>query len=475
MNEIASAKTDRLKSLLDGFAPDLFINDPEIMESYALDRTKGYYGLPLAIARPRSAQELSEIVTRCARLKIGIVPQGGLTGLVGAGVSDPDQPELVVRLDRMNAIRSIDTIGFAMVVEAGCVLETAKQAAEDQDCLLPITFGAQGSCQIGGNVATNAGGFNVLRYGMTRDLVLGLEVVLPDGRIWNGLRVLHKDNRGYDLKQLFIGSEGTLGIVTAISLKLFPKPTQVETALIGLNSVSDAMALYALARRSCSDLMSAFEIMFRQGLELGLTHRPELSDPLDTPCPVYVLMELSGGGNIDLRALLEGCLEDSGELLLDGVIAMSHAQAEKLWACREAMVEAQSAHGPYYRTDVSVAIADIPAFLDSALDALSQSLPDGQPIAYGHIGDGNIHLNVVPPHDWDLAKRKQLFADAEQVIFGVVDQYHGSISAEHGIGRSKKRAFQKRVDPVSLDLMRRIKTVLDPDELLSRGRIFDIE
>lgn len=211
MNEIASAKTDRLKSLLDGFAPDLFINDPEIMESYALDRTKGYYGLPLAIARPRSAQELSEIVTRCARLKIGIVPQGGLTGLVGAGVSDPDQPELVVRLDRMNAIRSIDTIGFAMVVEAGCVLETAKQAAEDQDCLLPITFGAQGSCQIGGNVATNAGGFNVLRYGMTRDLVLGLEVVLPDGRIWNGLRVLHKDNRGYDLKQLFIGSEGDSG------------------------------------------------------------------------------------------------------------------------------------------------------------------------------------------------------------------------------------------------------------------------
>lgn len=215
--------------------------------------------------------------------------------------------------------------------------------------------------------------------------------------------------------------------------------------------------------------------MFRQGLELGMAHRCDQTDPLETPCPVYVLMELSGGGNIDLRAILENCLENSGDLLLDGVVAMSRAQAEKLWACREAMVEAQSAHGPYYRTDVSVAIADIPSFLESAFETLAQSLPDGRPIAYGHVGDGNIHLNVVPPDDWDLAKRKQLFAAAEDLIFGLVDRYHGSISAEHGICCSKKRAFQQLIDPVSLDLMRQIKRVIDPNTLFSRGRIFDLD
>lgn len=342
----ASTRTATADALLAGFDADLYVTDPDIITSYARDRTGAYVGIPLAVARPRSAQELSAIMIRCAELGVGVVPQGGLTGLVGAAVSDPDQPELVVLLDRMNAIRLIDTVGFAMVVEAGCVLETAKQAAEEQDCLLPITFGAQGSCRIGGNVATNAGGFNVLRYGMTRDLVLGLEVVLPDGRIWNGLRTLRKDNRGYDLKQLFIGAEGTLGIVTAVALKLFPKPTQVETALVGLQTVEDAMALYAMARRSCSDLLSAFEIMLRPGLERGLAHRPELTDPLETPCPVYILMELAGGGGVDLRALLENCLADAGELLMDGVIAMSKAQTERLWSCREAMVEAQSRSGP---------------------------------------------------------------------------------------------------------------------------------
>lgn len=462
-----------LADLTAGFAPDLFVTDPDIMASYARDRTGGYFGMPLVVARPRSTAELSALMLRCADLNLGVVPQGGLTGLVGAGVSHPDQPEVVVLMDRMTAIRAIDTIGFAMVVEAGCVLETAKQAAEAQDCLLPITFGAQGSCRIGGNVATNAGGFNVLRYGMTRDLVLGLEVVLPDGRIWNGLRTLRKDNRGYDLKQLFIGSEGTLGIVTAVALKLFPKPTQVETALIGLNSVTEAMALYAKARRSCCDLLSAFEIILRPGLELALATRPGLKDPLETVCPVYILMELAGGGALDLRAVLENCIEDAGALICDGVIAMSKAQAAALWAYRETMVEGQSTGGAYYRTDVSVPIADIPAFLERALAVLQQSLPEGRAIAYGHVGDGNIHLNVVPPADWTPEQRHALFAQAEQLIFTTVDQFDGSLSAEHGIGRSKKRAFLDRVDPVTLDLFQQIKAVFDPNTRLSKGRIFD--
>jgi len=410
---------------------------------------------------------------RCGELGLGVVPQGGLTGLVGAAVSGAVEPEVVVLLDRMSAVRSVDPVGYAMVVEAGCILETAKQAADAQDCLLPITFGAQGSARIGGNVSTNAGGFNVLRYGMTRDLVLGLEVVLPDGRIWNGLRTLRKDNRGYDLKQLFIGAEGTLGIVTAAALKLFPKPTQVETAWLGLRSVEDAMTLYAKARRSCSDLLSAFELIMRDGLVLGLAHRSELADPLDQPCPVYVLMELAAGGAVDLRHVLETCLEDAGELLIDGTIAASRAQADRLWSCREAMVEAQSRDGAYYRTDVSVPITAIPAFLAAALADLEAFLPDGRPIAYGHIGDGNIHLNVVPPADWSTDQRQALFRRAEDLIFGALDRFGGSISAEHGVGRSKKRAFLERVDPVTLDLLKTLKNAIDPSHRMSKGRIFD--
>ena len=465
---------DPAAALRAGFAADLFTTDPEITASFARDRTGAYFGMPAAVARPRSAAELAAVVMRCAALGIGIVPQGGLTGLVGAAVARADSPEVVVLLDRMSAIRAIDTVGFSMVVEAGCVLETAKRAAEAEDCLLPITFGAQGSCRIGGNVSTNAGGFNVLRYGMTRDLVLGLEVVLPDGRIWNGLRTLRKDNRGYDLKQLFIGAEGTLGIVTAAALKLFPKPTQIETALVGLGSVEDAMRLYAKARRSCSDLLSAFEIILRPGLELALAARTELGDPLATPCPVYILMELAATGTADLKAILEACLAEAGELLRDGTIAASRAQAERLWFYREAMVEAQSRGGSYFRTDVSVPIQAIPAFLAEVLERLAASLPDGRPITYGHVGDGNIHLNVVPPAAWPKDKREALFAEAEQLIFATVDRHGGSISAEHGIGRSKKRAFLERVDPVTLDLFRRIKGALDPQESLSKGRIFDL-
>ena len=458
----------------EGLPPDLFLSDPDLVAPLTRDRTGAYVGQPVAVVRPRSAAELAEVVRRCRSLGLGIVPQGGLTGLVGAAVSGDVEREVVVLLDRMCAVRSVDPVGFAMVVEAGCVLETAKRAADAQDMLLPITFGSEGSCRIGGVVATNAGGFNVLRYGMTRDLVLGLEVVLPDGRIWDGLRTLRKDNRGYDLKQLFVGAEGTLGIVTAAAFKLFPKPSRVETALVGLRSAEDAMALYARARRSCSDLLSAFELMTRDGVALALEHRPDLLDPLGEPCPVYVLMELAGSGAVDLPALLEGLFEAAGELIVDGTIAQSRAQADRLWLLREAMVAAQSRSGPYYRTDVSVPLAAIPAFLGAAFARLAADLPDGRPIAYGHVGDGNIHLNVVPPAPWPIERRREMFRAAEDVIFTTLDGFGGSISAEHGIGRSKKRAFLERVDPVTLDLLRAVKGVIDPQGTMSRGRIFDM-
>ena len=341
---------------------------------YSRDWSGDHYGRPLAVARPGSVDEMAALMRHCHAERIPVVPQGGLTGLVGAAVA-ADSGELVISLERLNSVRSVSAIDFAMVVEAGCILEDAKRAAEAQDCLLPITFGAQGSCRIGGNVATNAGGFNVLRYGMTRDLVLGLEVVLADGRVWNGLKVLRKDNRGYDLKQLFIGSEGTLGIVTAAAFKLFPRPTQVETALVGLRSVEDAMALYARARRDCSDLLTAFELILRGGIEIALAARPDFADPLSKPFPVYVLIEASAGGRIDLAGILQDFLAGAGDLVEDGVVASSRAQAERLWLYREVMVETQGRGGRYLRTDVSVPISRLADFVTDTLDALGKNHP----------------------------------------------------------------------------------------------------
>jgi len=460
-----------LAALAEALPPDLLLTAAEDLERYSRDWSGDHRGVPMAVARPRSTAELSNLMARCWERRIPFVPQGGLTGLVGAAVAEPDGRELVVSFERMAAVRSVNPLDFAMVVEAGCILEVAKRAAEEADCLLPITFGAQGSCRIGGNVATNAGGFNVLRYGMTRDLVLGLEVVLADGRVWNGLRTLRKDNRGYDLKQLFIGSEGTLGLVTAAALKLFPRPTQVETALVGLRSVEDAMAFFARARRACSDLLSAFELILRPGLDVALRSPAGLADPLGEPYPAYVLMELAASGSVDLRAILEVCLVASGDLVADGTIASSKAQSERLWLYREMMVEHQGRGGRYYRSDVSVPISRMAAFLGEAIAALEQALPEARAVAYGHVGDGNIHLNVVPPGGLDPEAVSALFRRAEAVIFGIVDRMDGSISAEHGIGRVKRGAFLERIDPVSLDLAEQLKHALDPDGLLSRGRI----
>ena len=374
---------------------------------------------------------------RCWEMSVPVVPQGGLTGLVGAAVAAPRGGEFVISLERLNAIRSVDPIDFTMIVEAGCVLETAKNGADDQDCLLPITFGAQGSCRIGGNIATNAGGINVLRYGMTRDLVLGLEVVLADGRIWNGLNVLRKENRGYDLKQLFIGSKGTLGIITAAALKLLPKPTQVETALIGLRSIEDAMAWYARARRVCGDLITAFELILRNGLEMALHARTDLLDPLRRRYPVNVLMDAATSAKIELKNLIASFLASAENIVEDDVIASSRAQAEHLWLFRETMFETQGRGGRYLRTDVSLPISKVAAFVGDSLDALRDRYPEALALAYGHVGDGNLHVNVIPPVGASPDPMEELFRGAVELIFNVVDRLNGSISC-----RARKRARQ---------------------------------
>jgi len=471
MNALLPLQERAIAALAAAMPADTLLTDEDAMERYSRDWSGDHYGRPLAVARPRSTDELGQLMKYCHEQQIHVVPQGGLTGLVGGAVPSYPGGEVVVSLERMNKVRSVNPIDFAMVVEAGCILEDAKRHAEAADCILPITFGAQGTCRIGGNVSTNAGGFNVLRYGMTRDLVLGLEVVLADGRIWNGLRTLRKDNRGYDLKQLFIGSEGTLGIVTAVALKVFPKPEQVETALVGLESVEAAMQLYARARRECSDLLTAFELILRGGIEIAINSRDDLPDPLSEAYPVYVLIEASAAGRVDLRALLEGFLADASDLVLDGVIASSKAQGDRLWLLREMMVEAQGRGGRYLRTDVSVPISSLAAFVSDTLDALAQKNPEAIAVTYGHVGDGNIHLNIVPPVGMPADRFDELFHATEEVIFDVVDKHGGSISAEHGIGRVKQAAFLKRADPLTLELSRRIKDAFDPKHLLSEGRI----
>ena len=470
MNELTPPGGPDLAALARALPDGVLLTDPDAMAAYGRDWSGDHRTRPLAVARPRSAAELSALMRHCYAARLPVVPQGGLTGLVGAAVP-ADGRELVVSLERMDRIRAIDPIDFAMVVEAGCVLETAKAAAEEADCILPLTFGAQGSCRIGGNVSTNAGGFNVLRYGMTRDLVLGLEVVLSDGRIWNGLKTLRKDNTGYDLKQLFIGAEGTLGIVTAAALKLFPRPSHVETALIGLGSVEDAMALYARARRSCSDLLVAFELILREALEITLAARSDFPDPIATVCPVYVLIEVAAGGSLDLRTLIENLLIGSDDLVRDGVVASSREQGRKLWQYREIMVEVQGGGEPYFRTDVSLPISKMPVFVAEMLAETGKSLPEGKIVTYGHVGDGNLHVNFIPPRGLERAPRAALFARAEQAIFSVLDRHGGSISAEHGIGRVKQSAFLARADPVKLALSAMLKDALDPRHILSNGRI----
>jgi FAD/FMN-containing dehydrogenase len=470
MNAFPPPDRAAVERLLVALPADLLLGDGDDVERFSHDWSGDHHGRPLAVARPRTTEDVSLILQHCHRLRIPVVPQGGLTGLVGAAVPT-DGAELVLSLERMTKVRRIDPLDFAMVVEAGCVLEVAKQAAEAAGCILPITFGAQGSCRIGGNVATNAGGFNVLRYGMTRDLVLGLEVVLADGRVWNGLKLLRKDNRGYDLKQIFIGSEGTLGVITAAALKLFPRPEQVETALVALASVAEAVAFYAHVRSACSDLATAFELLMRRTIEVSLAADERLADPFSTPFPVYVLLELSCGAGIDLRAVLEGALVSAGDRLLDAVIASSQDQAARLWRLRETMVEKQGGGDTYFRSDVSLPISQIPAFVAALEPVLAARFPQSGVNIYGHIGDGNLHINVIPPRGLPPDQKAALFHEAESALFGVLDQFGGSISAEHGIGRTKRPAFLERVDAVSLDLMLALKAGLDPDGVLSSGRL----
>jgi len=423
------------------------------------------------IVAPASTEDVSEIVKICAAEKIAITPQGGNTGLVGGQI--PFGSEILLSMKRMKKVRDISPLDNTMIVDAGVTLLEAQDAAEKVGRLFPLSIGSEGSCQLGGVISTNAGGVNVLRYGNMRDLVLGIEVVTPTGEIWQNLKRLRKDNTGYDLKQLFIGGEGTLGIVTGAVLKLFPRPNEMVTAFAGVPSAEAAVALLSHAQQATGGLASSFELMSRQCLDLLIKNIPGARDPLDDQHQWYVLMEFSSVGSGALRGIIENVLAGAIEknVAADATIAENETQAKVLWHMRHSMSDAINHEGLGARHDVSVPIADIPDFLVQADIAVKKIAPAARIVAFGHIGDGNIHYDIVPAEGDGKNALDDLRPDIETSVYDVIGKFNGSISAEHGIGRHKKDSIAKRKSPVELAMMRAVKKALDPQGIMNPGKM----
>ena len=434
------------------------------LDAFETDWRRRYVGKALAVARPASTEEVAVVVKLCAEHGVVIVPQGGNTGLVGGATPDDSGRQLVLCTSRLQRIRALDTANLTLTVEAGCVLQNVQQAAADAGLLFPLSLSAEGSCTIGGNLASNAGGTQVLRYGNARELCLGLEVVTAQGEIWSGLSGLRKDNTGYDLRDLFIGSEGTLGIITAATLKLYPQPAAQMTALAGCQELEHAVALLSLARQKAGSALSGFELMNANALALVAKHFPQLSQPFTSPWTV--LLELSDSesevhAQNQFYALLEAALEQG--LIGTAAVAQSHAQSRAMWALREHIPLAQSQQGLNIKHDIALPASAIPAFVREADAAVLRLIPDAQLINFGHLGDGNLHYNVQAPLDHEH--------DVNTAVYDLVGQHGGSFSAEHGIGQLKREELAARKSPVALGLMRAIKQALDPQGLMNPGRV----
>lgn len=451
--------------------PTGVIEAPADMARHLVDWAGDRHGGALAVLRPASVGEVQAVLGICRAHRLGVVPQGGNTGLVGGAFGPQVKAPIVLSLERMNKIQAIDPAGYSMRVEAGCTLQQVKDVAQAADRLFPLALGAQGSCQIGGNAATNAGGINVLHYGMARDLILGLEVVLPDGAVWNGMTGLRKDNRGYDLKQFFIGAEGTLGVITGVEVKLFPLPRRTETAYVGLRSFADAMELFARARGDCSDLLTAFEVIGAECLPMARLIEPELIVPVDEKLPVHVILECASSEAVNLESLLESLLQQALEsgLIEDAVIARSGQQARAFWAIREGLVEGQARRGYHVRTDLSVRLGDVPRLVDRARTLVATEHPGWISQAYGHAGDGNVHFNVLPPADMDEDATRAEGRKIADGLYALVGALGGSISAEHGVGRSRRDVVWEGLSPVHRRLVAAIKSAIDPEGLMNPG------
>jgi FAD/FMN-containing dehydrogenase len=463
--------TDLLDRLRDAVGADHVLTDDRDVAAYVVDWTGVHEGRALAVARPATTSEVSAVVAACHEAGVAIVPQGGNTGLVAGGVPDASGDQLVLSLGRMRTIREVDPVAGTITVDAGVVLADVQAAAEQAGRLFPMSLGSEGSCTIGGNLATNAGGTAVLRYGMTRELVLGLEVVLPDGRTWDGLRGLRKDNTGYDLTRLFVGSEGTLGVITGAVLRLFPATPRHATAWVAVPSVDAAVSLLGVAQQHAGAHLSTFEIANRQALDLVLAHLPGASDPLAGPSDWYVLIELAGSDSDDglddaLEAVLTAAVD--AELATDAAIAGSPAQRSALWALREGISEAQKVEGATLKHDVTLPIGSLAGWASAMGPQLEAMLPGVRPVTYGHVGDGNLHYNLSAAVGGDDDLRAAA-ADLATAIYDSVAAGHGSISAEHGLGRTKAAAGAAYKSDVEVDLMRAVKRALDPDGLMNPG------
>lgn len=431
-----------------------------------------YKGQTPLVLRPGSTEEVAAIMKLAHATRTPIVPYGGNTGLVGGQIAH--NGEVMVSLERLNRIRSVDTRGNTLVAEAGVTLASVQQAAEEAGRLFPLSIASEGSCQIGGNLATNAGGLQVLIHGNARALVLGLEAVLADGRVWNGLRALRKDNTGYDLRDLFIGSEGTLGIITAAVLKLWPRPKSKATAFIALESLEDAARLFELAHGMCASELTAFELLPRMGMDFVLRHVDGARDPFAETHPWYALLEISSlqpdeAANTTAENMLMTAAEEGA--LADGVLAASLTQAADFWRLREMMSEVQLNEGGSIKNDVSVPVADLPEFIRRGMEAVEAVVPGCRPVPFGHYGDGNIHFNVSQPEGMDKAAFLACWDDVAGAINQLVLEYGGSISAEHGIGTMKRDILPTVKSDVEMDMMRRIKAALDPQGILNPGKV----
>lgn len=449
-------------------------SDPADMEPFVTERRGLYHGRTAMLVRPRTPQEVAEVVRICAEAGVAIVPQGGNTGLVGAAVPHEHGREIVLNLGRLDRIREVDPLNHTLTAEAGCVLADVQEAAARHDRLFPLSMASEGSCQIGGVLSTNAGGTAVLRFGTARDLVLGLEVVLPDGRLLEGLKSLRKDNSGYDLKQLFIGAEGTLGIITAAVLKLFPRPREAATALAAVPDLAAVIDLLARARAACGDDLTAFELIPGIGVDLVLRHVPGTTDPLQRRYDHYALIELSTPrADADLAGGLERLLAEAmaAGLVLDAAVASSEAQREGLWRLRESLPEAEVREGGSIKHDIAVPVSALPGFIARAGEAVTREVPGVRVVAFGHVGDGNIHFNLTQPEGTDTGAFLARWPHVNRIVHDIAAAAGGTISAEHGIGRLKRDELPRYKSAVELDVMRRLKAALDPKGIMNPGKV----
>ncbi len=468
-----------IAALKDALGPDGWLESEADVATYLSDFRRLYRGATPLVARPKSVAEVSAAVAVCARERIAVVPHGGNTSYCGGATPDESGAEIVLSLGRLNRVRDVDAAGYALTLDAGCTLAAAQAAASAAGRLFPLALGSEGSCQVGGNLSTNAGGTTVLRYGMMRELVLGLEVVLPDGRLLNQLRSLRKDNTGYDVKQLFLGAEGTLGVITGACLKLFPRPADYVTALAAIGGMADAVALLGRVRDAFGDAVEGFEYIPRVAHELTIEHVPGATAPFDHPHPAFALIELAAPEPWpELQARFEEFLgaEIDARRVRDAVVAQSAAQRDALWFLRERVPEAQTRAGASIKHDVSLPVARLAEFVAAATAELATLAPGARVVGYGHVGDGNLHFNLSPaPTVARGSAEERAFLDraprVTRAIHDLVASLGGSFSAEHGIGRLKTGELERYEDPVALAVMRAVKAALDPAGIMNPGKV----